>query len=118
MEGNKDASNSQTEEVDDDVDENSEGTTLHFFDSIVLGDEKIDSSVALTFLEASFHMLKQRFPHIKKVILQSDNAKNFGGNVITQLLPLAAGAAGLECIAYYHNEAAAGKDVCDTHFSH
>ena len=69
-----DTSNSQTEEEDDDVDENSEGTTLHFFDSIVLGDEKTDPSVALTCLEASFHMLKQHFPHIKKVILQSDNA--------------------------------------------
>ena len=69
MEGNKDVSNSQTE-VDDDEDENSEGKTPHFFDSIVLGDEKTDSSVDLTCLEASFHMLKQRFPHIKKVILQ------------------------------------------------
>ena len=63
-------------------------------------------------------MVKQHFPHIKKVILQSDNAKNLGGNVTTQLLPLVARAAGLECIAYYHNEAAAGKDVSDTHFSH
>ena len=34
------------------------------------------------------------------------------------MLPLVARAAGLECIAYYHNEAAAGKDVCNTHFSH
>ena len=38
------------------MDQNSEGTTQHFFGSmtsIVLGDEKTDSSVALTCLEAS-----------------------------------------------------------------
>ena len=46
------------------------------------------------------------------------HAKNFGGNVTTQLLPLVAGAAGLECNANNDNEAAAGKDVCDTHFCH
>ena len=27
-------------------------------------------------------------------------------------------AAGLKLVAYYHNEAQSGKDVCDTHFSH
>ena len=52
--GNKDTSHSETEEEEEDRDENSEGTTLHFFDSIVLGDEKTDSSVALTCLEATF----------------------------------------------------------------
>ena len=92
---------------------NSDRNNTTFFDSIVLGDEKTDSSVHLTCLEASFHL-----PHIKKVILQSDNAMNFGGNVTPQLLPLVPRAAGLECIAFYHNEAAAGKNVSDTHFFH
>ena len=91
---------------------------LHFVDSIVDGDKKADSSVALYCLEATFHVLRQHFPHVRKVILQSDNAKTFGGNVTTQLLPLVARAAGLECTGYYHNEAGTGKDVCDTHFSH
>lgn len=36
----------------------------------------------------------------------------------TQLLPLVVRVAGLECIGYYRNETAAGKDVCDTHFSY
>ena len=53
-------------------------------------------------------MLRQHFPHVRKVILQSDNAKTFGGNMTSQLLPLVARAAGLECIG-------TGKDVCDTH---
>ena len=90
----------------------------HFVESIVDGDEKAHSSVALSCLEATFHVLRQQFPHVRKVILQSDNAKTFGGNVTTQLLSLVAKAAGLECIGYYHNEAGTGKDVCDTHFSH
>ena len=83
---------------------------LHFVDSIVDGDEKADSSVVLSCFEATFHVLWQHFPHVRKVILQSDNANTFGGNVTTQLLPLAAKAAGLEDIGCYHNEAGTGKD--------
>ena len=30
----------------------------------------------------------------------------------------AVSACGMSLIAYYHNEAAAGKDKCDSHFSH
>ena len=121
-EDNQDAEGyASEEEIVSEIDEMNvvdNGSILHFVDSIVEGDEKADSSVTLSCLEASFHVLRQRFPYVRKVILQSDNAKTFGGNVTTQLLPIVARAAGLECIGYYHNEAAAGKDVCDTHFSH
>ena len=54
-------------------------TTLHFVDCIVQDDEKSDSFVALSCLEAGLHALHQHFPHLKQVILQSDNAKNFFG---------------------------------------
>eukprot|EP00731_Ephydatia_muelleri_P014407 Em0008g127a len=121
-EDNRDAEGYTSEEEmfsdNDEIDVGDDESILHFVDSIVEGDEKADSYVTLSCLEASFHVLKQRFPYVRNVILQSDNAKTFGGNVTTQLLPLVARAAGLECIGYYHNEAAAGKDVCDTHFSH
>ena len=91
---------------------------LHFIDCIVQGEQKADSSVVLSCLEAAFHALRKRFPHIKKVIVQSDNAKNFGGKHTKLLLPYVCSAAGLKLVAYYHNEAQSGKDVCDTHFSH
>ena len=48
---------------------------LHFIDCIVQGEQKADSSVVLSCLEAAFHALRKRFPHIKKVIVQSYNAK-------------------------------------------
>ena len=31
---------------------------------------------------------------------------------------MSATAAGIKLVAFYHNEAQSGKDVCDTHFSH
>ena len=92
--------------------------TLHFIDCIVQGEQKADSNVVLSCLEAAFHALRQQFPHVKKVILQSDNAKNFGGKQTKLLLPYVCSAAGLKLVACYHNEAQRGKDVCDTHFSH
>ena len=80
-----------------DAEDTGNETFLHFVDRIVDGDEKADSSVALSCLEATFQVLRQHFPH-KMVILQSGNAKTFGGNVTTQLVPLVARAAGLEYI--------------------
>eukprot|EP00731_Ephydatia_muelleri_P035072 Em0095g2a len=108
---------------DDDGDqqhEDEDGDQQHEGDDycIVQGEQKADSSVVLSCLEAAFHALRKRFPHIKKVIVQSDNAKNFGGKHTKLLLPYVCSAAGLKLVAYYHNEAQSGKDVCDTHFSH
>eukprot|EP00731_Ephydatia_muelleri_P000512 Em0001g512a len=69
-------------------------------------------------LEAALHALKQKFPHVTKLIVQNYNAKNLAGKQTKLLLPYVCSAAGLKLIAYYHNEAQSGKDVCDTHFSH
>ena len=69
-------------------------------------------------MEAAFHALRQRFPYVSKIIVQSDNAKNLAGKQTKLLLPYVCSAAGLKLLAYYHNEAQSGKDVCDTHFSH
>ena len=44
--------------------------------------------------------------------------KNLAGRQTKLLLPHVCSAAGLKLVAYYHNEAQNGKDVCDTHFSH
>ena len=74
--------------------------------------------MVLSCLEAAFHALRQQFLNVNKVILQCDKAKNFGGKQTKLLLPYVCSAAGLKLVAYYHNEAQSGKDVCDTHFSH
>ena len=92
--------------------------TLHFIDCIVQGQQKCDANVVLSCFEAAFHVLRSRFPHIKKIIIQSDNAKNLAGKQSKLLLPHVCSAAGFKLVAYYHNEAQSGKDVCDTHFSH
>lgn len=97
---------------------NAEEVILHFFDCVVQGEQKADGNIVLSCLEAALHALKQRFPHVSKIIVQSDNAKNLAGKQTKLLLPHVCSAAGLKLVAYYHNEAQSGKDICDTHFSH
>ena len=91
---------------------------LHFFDCIVQGEQKCDSNIVLSCFEAALHALRCQFPHVKKLIIQSDNARNLAGKQTKLLLPHVCSAAGFKLVAYYHNEAQSGKDVCDTHFSH
>ena len=102
---------------EDAVNDHESDTTLHFVDCIVQDDEKSDS-FALSCLEAGLHALHRRFPHLKQVILQSDNAKNFSGNDMKMFVHQAVSSTGMELLAYHHNEAAVGKDVCNTHFAH
>eukprot|EP00731_Ephydatia_muelleri_P004241 Em0002g417a len=103
---------------EDAVNDHESDTTLHFVDCIVQDDEKSGSFVALSCLEAGLHALHRRFPHLKQVILQSDKAKNLSGKDMKMFVHQAVSSTGMELLAYHHNEAAAGKDVCDTHFAH
>ena len=65
----------------------------------------------LSCLEAALHALKQKFPHVTKLIVQSDNAKNLAGKQTKLLLPYVCSAAGLKLVTYIHNKAQSGKDV-------
>ena len=101
-----------------DVEQENDQQILHFFDCIVQGEQKCDSNIVLSCFEAALHALRCQFPHVKKLIIQSDNARNLAGKQTKLLLPHVCSAAGFKLVAYYHNEAQSGKDVCDTHFSH
>ena len=103
---------------DSSMESNGEEMQLHFIDCIVLDDEKSDALIVVSCLEAGLQALHHRFPHLRRVIFQSDNAKNFAGKVTKMFIHQAVSACGMNLIAYYHNEAAAGKDICDSHFSH
>ena len=50
-------------------------TALHFTDCIVQGEQRADGNVVLSCMEAALHVLRQRFTHVAKIIMQSDNAK-------------------------------------------
>lgn len=109
----------QVNETDlEENDSTQDKVNLHFIDCIVEGEQKADANVVLSCLEAAFRALKLRFPHVEKIIVQSDNAKNLAGHQTKLLLPYVCSASGLKLVAYFHNEAQSGKDVCDTHFSH
>ena len=47
--------------------------TLYFTDCIVQREQKADASVVLSCLEEALHALRKRFPHVNKLIAQSDN---------------------------------------------
>ena len=88
-------------------------------DCIVLADdERSDALIVVSCLKAGLRALHHCFPHLRRVFFQSDNAKNFAGKVTKMFIHQAVSACGMNLIAYYHNEAAAGKDICDSHFSH
>ena len=91
---------------------------LHFIDFVVQDEQKADGNIVLPCLVAALHALRKWFPHVTKLIVQSDNAKNLAGKQTKLLLPYVYSAAGLKLVANYHNEAQCGKDVCNTHFSH
>ena len=103
---------------DSSMESNGEGMQLHFIVCIILDDEKSDALIVESCLEAGLQALHHHFPHLRRVIFQSDNAKNFAGKMTKMLIHQAVSECGINLIAYYHNEAEAGKDICDSHFSH
>ncbi|KAL5496895.1 hypothetical protein EMCRGX_G013267 [Ephydatia muelleri] len=62
-----------------DVEQENDQQILHFFDCIVQGEQKCDSNIVLSCFEAALHALRCQFPHVKKLIIQSDNARNLAG---------------------------------------
>ena len=81
--------------------------------TVVQDEQKADGNIVLSCLEAALHALRQRFPHVTKLIVQSDDAKNLAGKQTKLLLLYVCSAAGLKLVAYYHNETQS-----ETHFSH
>ena len=73
------------EEVDDD--KGVDKVDLHFIDCVVQDEQKADGNIVLSCLEAALHALRQRFPHVTKLIVRSDNAKNLAGKQTKLLLP-------------------------------
>ena len=49
---------------------------LYFTDCIVQAEQKGDASVVLSCLEEALHASRKQFPHVNKLIAQSDNGKN------------------------------------------
>ena len=52
------------------------------------------------------------------MILQSGSAKKFANKDMKLLVFQVVSAASMNQLAYYHNEAATGMDICDTHSAH
>ena len=56
-------------------------------------------NVVLSCFKAAFHVLRSQFPHVKKIIIQSDNAKNLAGKQSKLLLPHVCSAARFKLVA-------------------
>ena len=69
------------------------------FMTVVQGEQKVDGNVVLSCLKAALHAMKQRFPHVSKIIVQSDSTKNLAGKQTKRLLLPVCSAAGLKLLS-------------------
>ena len=83
--GVEDGEKDEEEGTDEDSTQqvNAEDVILHFIDCIVQGEQKADRNVVLSCLESALHALRQWFPHVSKIIVQSDNATNLTGKQLS-----------------------------------
>lgn len=87
-----------------------------YIDHILHGDMSLTAAPTLTLLESLFKKIKQLYPHVKDVILQSDNAsqyKTVGTHVLPTFLFLTTT---LRVVRFLHNEPQNGKTILDRHF--
>ena len=79
---------------------------LHYtLDCIVYDNEKSNTFVALSFLEAGLHALHRCFHPLEQVIYQSENAKTLSGKDIKIFEHQAISSTRIELFAYHHNKA-------------
>lgn len=88
-----------------------------YFDHISEGDNKQDRESVMSVLEAIFLWLKKDLPHIKKVILLSDNAACYQNMLPPLVLPLLGFACGIQVTRFMHTETQDGKSPLDAHFA-
>ena len=94
---NEDVQEEEDKQKEDDAEDGK--PALHFIDCIVQGEQRADGNVVLSCMEAALHALKQRFTHVAKIIMQSENAKFLAGKQTKLLLPHVCSVAGLKLVS-------------------
>ena len=88
-----------------------------YCDQILEGSNKQDGLAVISMLEAFLTQLKEELPHIKTVILQTDNAGCYQSKELLLLLAILNGCNTIKVTRYIHTETQDGKGLIDAHFA-
>lgn len=103
---------------DDDNNQSEEPVLSKFYlDQICGNDSKQDKFAVVSLLESILIAIKRQHPHIKKIILQSDNAGCYQNVSHFYMIPYLSYVHGIEIVRFIHSETQDGKSVLDAHFA-
>jgi hypothetical protein len=91
--------------------------SLLFYDHIVSNDTMQDMWSIASLIEAIMMRIRRDLPHVKDIVLVSDNSGCYQSQVLPALLPFLASTVGLQIIFFLHSEVQDGKSIADAHFA-
>lgn len=90
---------------------------ISYLDHISTGDSKQDWKAVLSIFEGILIHLKDKFPFVKRLYVQSDNAKCYQNGKILLGIMLLCKEHALELGSFVHTETQDGKGLIDAHFA-
>jgi hypothetical protein len=91
--------------------------TKLYFDHIAADDNKPDKESVSAFFEAMLLTLQRDTPHVKHLVVQSDNATNYQNPFITMVIPVLGWVHGICVDRFIHSETRDRKSLLDAHFA-
>ena len=89
---------------------------LHL-DHICRNDTNQTAFAIASILERVCHAVSTKIPSLKRVILCSDNAANYGFNLLPVIAPIIMKTYGMEPVRIIDNKTQDGKGLADIHFA-
>ena len=103
---------------EDDVDEVGDAERVNVYvDQILEGTNKQNAMAVLSMIEAAIEAIHHRFPFIKSISLQSDNAACYQSNDLMILLGFLNTRLPIPIERFIHTETQDGKGLIDAHFA-
>ena len=88
-----------------------------YFDSLADVDSKQDKHAVLAMIEVVMLRIQRTLPHIKTIVLQSDNAACYSNTLLPLALPFLSKTYGLVTERFIHTKTQDGKSILDAHFA-
>lgn len=88
-----------------------------YFDYMSTGDTTQDYFMVLSGLEAMLHEIHKELPHIKSIVLQSDNARCYQSSALIYGIVLLNMTSPIKVRRFIHTETQDGKCSLDAHFA-
>ena len=88
-----------------------------YIDDLIVGSNKQGTGLVISIIEAIMMRIKKDIPHMKEVVLQSDNAKCYMSKELLLCLALLSFIHGIKILRFIHTETQDGKSPLDGHFA-